>query len=77
MVQKGVSKVLKGHLLQVDWASFRNQKSINEFSIYKFYLQNRIKRHSNIVVQKQRTKLRITRITRMTTQNYELRELHE
>jgi len=27
-LQKGVSKGLKGHLLQANWASFRSQKSM-------------------------------------------------
>jgi len=27
-LQKGVSKSSKGHLLQVNWASFRSQKSM-------------------------------------------------
>ena len=37
---KGVSKRLKGHLLQANWASFQSQKSINDFSSNEFSLQS-------------------------------------
>ena len=38
--QKGVSKGLKGHLLQAKRASFQSQKSINDFSSNEFSLQS-------------------------------------
>ena len=41
-VQKGVSKGLKGHLLQAKRALIRSQLTPFYFSAFDFYLQNRV-----------------------------------